>query len=340
MSLVKATMKQIICVLVFVSLVTVYCNAIPTNEKKHQRGHEKSLSDQDHEIDGEHNSEYDHDAFLGHDDAKTFDQLSPEESKQRLGKIVDKIDKNGDGEVTEEELKEWIQYVQRRYIITDTERMWKDHEPETDDTLTWQAYQKRTFGYSDEPTEGSPTFEYKDMIERDHRRWKQADKDQDGKLSKEEFQDFLHPEEAEHMRGVVVDETLEDIDKDGDGKISLKEYIDDIWGDEDDHDDDDDDHEEGGDKEEEPDWVRTEREQFANFRDKNHDGHLDKEEIREWIIPEDYDHSTAEAAHLMRSSDDDGNGRLTKEEILEKYDLFVGSQATDFGEALTKHDEF
>jgi len=26
--------------------------------------------------------------------------------------------------------------------------------------------------------------------------------------------------------------------------------------------------------------------------------------------------------------------------MLEKYDLFVGSQATDFGEALTKHDEF
>ena len=64
-------------------------------------------------------------------------------------KIVDKIDKNGDGEVTEEELKEWIQYVQRRYIITDTERMWKDHEPESDDTLTWQNYQKRTFGYTD-----------------------------------------------------------------------------------------------------------------------------------------------------------------------------------------------
>ena len=57
--------------------------------------------------------------------------------------------------------------------------------------------------------------------------------------------------------------------------------------------------------------MRTEREQFANFRDKNHDGHLDKEEIREWIIPEDYDHSSAEAAHLMRSSDEDGVGRNT-----------------------------
>ena len=31
---------------------------------------------------------------------------------------------------------------------------------------------------------------------------------------------------------------------------------------------------------------------------------------------------------------------LSKDEVLEKYDLFVGSQATDFGEALAKHDEF
>lgn len=28
------------------------------------------------------------------------------------------------------------------------------------------------------------------------------------------------------------------------------------------------------------------------------------------------------------------------QEIMENYDLFVGSQATDFGEALTRHDEF
>ena len=34
------------------------------------------------------------------------------------------------------------------------------------------------------------------------------------------------------------------------------------------------------------------------------------------------------------------DGTLSKSEVLDKYDLFVGSQATDFGEALTKHDEF
>lgn len=34
------------------------------------------------------------------------------------------------------------------------------------------------------------------------------------------------------------------------------------------------------------------------------------------------------------------DGKLTKKEILDKYDVFVGSQVTDFGEALLRHDEF
>lgn len=77
--------------------------------------------------------------------------------------------------------------------------------------------------------------------------------------------------------------------------------------------------------------------------------------MQAWIIPPDFDHSEAEAKHLVFESDVDGDGHLTKEEILEKYDLFVGSQvsfskasnssififqATDFGEALSRHDEF
>lgn len=44
----------------------------------------QTLSDQDHFIDGEHNAAYDHEAFLG-DEAKQFDELSPEESRRRLG---------------------------------------------------------------------------------------------------------------------------------------------------------------------------------------------------------------------------------------------------------------
>lgn len=47
------------------------------------------LSDKEHfaknvEDDEHHNVEYDREAFLGTDEQKTFDQLTPEESKERL----------------------------------------------------------------------------------------------------------------------------------------------------------------------------------------------------------------------------------------------------------------
>ncbi|ELU08024.1 hypothetical protein CAPTEDRAFT_149313 [Capitella teleta] len=270
-----------------------------------------------------HNPDYDHEAFLGREDAEAFDQLSPEESKRKLGLIYDKMDKDADGKVTEEELRNWIRHVQNRYIWSDTERQWNDHDPQ-DDKLSWQDYKKRTYGFMDEKEEES--YNYVDMVRRDERRWNRADGDRDGHLTKEEFADFLHPEEAERMRDIVIDETLEDIDKDKDGKISLDEYIGDMWP--------------NYDKGDEPDWVKNERDQFATFRDKNKDGVMDREEVQDWILPADYDHSEAEAKHLIFESDADRDGVLTREEVLEKYDTFVGSQATDFGEALERHDEF
>ena len=51
-------------------------------------------------------------------------------------------------------------------------------------------------------------------------------------------------------------ETLDDIDKNADGKISIDEYIGDMY-------------HSTGDVENEPDWVKSERESFANFRDEN-----------------------------------------------------------------------
>lgn len=44
----------------------------------------QELSDQEHYQNAQHNAQYDHEAFLG-EEAKTFDQLTPEESRRRLG---------------------------------------------------------------------------------------------------------------------------------------------------------------------------------------------------------------------------------------------------------------
>ena len=45
----------------------------------------QELSDEKHYAGEEHNPEYDHEAFLGKETSKTFDQLEPEESIKRLG---------------------------------------------------------------------------------------------------------------------------------------------------------------------------------------------------------------------------------------------------------------
>ncbi|KAF7483447.1 Hypothetical predicted protein [Marmota monax] len=322
-----------------------------------------------------------------YDKAKTFDQLTPEESKERLGKIVSKIDGDKDGFVTVDELKDWIKFAQKRWIYEDVERQWKGHDLNEDGLVSWEEYKNATYGYVldkiDADKDGFVTegelktwikhaqkkyiydnvenqwqefdmnqdgliswdeyrnvtygtylddpdpddgFNYKQMMVRDERRFKMADKDGDLIATKEEFTAFLHPEEYDYMKDIVVQETMEDIDKNADGFIDLEEYIGDMYS-----------HDGNAD---EPEWVKTEREQFVEFRDKNRDGKMDKEETKDWILPSDYDHAEAEARHLVYESDQNKDGKLTKEEIVDKYDLFVGSQATDFGEALVRHDEF
>lgn len=57
----------------------------PEKNSAKSRMHDGKLSDKEHfDKDGKHNEEYDHEAFLGKE-KKSFDQLTPEESKERLG---------------------------------------------------------------------------------------------------------------------------------------------------------------------------------------------------------------------------------------------------------------
>ncbi|XP_070610609.1 calumenin isoform X2 [Erythrolamprus reginae] len=307
----------------YLALWALCVQSKPT-EKKDRVHHDPQLSDKVHD-DGQ-NFDYDHDAFLGVDEAKTFDQLTPEESKERLGAIVSKIDTDKDGFVTEGELKDWIKKAQKKYVSENVARQWQEYDLNQDGSISWEEYMNVTYGtYLDDP-DPDDGFNYKQMMVRDERRFKMADQDGDMVATKEEFTAFLHPEEYDYMKDIVVQETMEDIDKNGDGFINLDEYIGDMYS----HDG----------NTEEPEWVKTEREQFVEFRDKNRDGKMDKEETKDWILPSDYDHAEAEARHLVYESDKDKDGKLTREEIVEKYDLFVGSQATDFGEALVRHDEF
>jgi len=308
--------------LVLLCVLVLFTHASPKDRVvKDDLSKEKHYGGEDHD----HNPEYDHEAFLGKDEARSFEELTPEESKKRLGKLFGKVDKSGDGLVTEEELKEWIQFTQKRYIWDDAEKQMKQNDMDKDGKIAWDEYKNSTYGFIEE--DDSNNAQYQEMIGRDERRFKKADKNGDSILSAEEFAAFLHPENDDTMKGIVIDETLEDIDKNGDGLIDLDEYIGDLWP------------EDERSKGNEPDWVKTEKEQFTQYRDKNKDGKMDRDEVSDWIMPDDFDHVESEAKHLIAESDADKDGKVSKEEMVNKYDLYVGSQATDFGEALKYNHE-
>ena len=67
--------------LLLLSLFVGVTFAVPPQEKRVH--HQRDLSDHAH--DDAHGYQYDHEAFLGKEEAKTFDQLTPEESQARLG---------------------------------------------------------------------------------------------------------------------------------------------------------------------------------------------------------------------------------------------------------------
>lgn len=202
--------------------------------------------------------------------------------------IFDKIDTDKDGKIDADELKRWIQWTQRRFIVKDAETQWRIHNPDGKDKINWTEYRRANYGFLDGEPEGTEDRKtYMKMMQRDRRRWVIADTDADDHLTQEEFTHFIHPEDVSHMQDVVVLETVEDIDKDGDGKISLYEYISessinshktmldfinfmfgfigDLY--------------RGESGEGEPSWVENERESFRTYRDKNKDGYLDSEEV-------------------------------------------------------------
>lgn len=115
------------------------------------------------------------------------------------------MDINGDGFIEEEELKEHINFMQKRYVNNDVERTWKNYKEEQikDGTLSWTDYRTVVYGSPDGAGQ-ELSAEYQRMIKRDERRWGVADYDSNGKLDRTEYGCFMHPEDCDHMRDIVV----------------------------------------------------------------------------------------------------------------------------------------
>lgn len=60
--------------------------------------------------------------------------------------VVNKIDSDKDGFVTEGELKAWIKKAQKKYVYDNVEHQWQEYDMNQDGLIAWDEYRNVTYG--------------------------------------------------------------------------------------------------------------------------------------------------------------------------------------------------
>ncbi|GIY49305.1 calumenin [Caerostris darwini] len=259
-----------------------------------------------------------------HTVAEEYEHLPPEEAKKRLFSLALKMDANGDKYVDKKELIDWV--LKSFKSLTEEEAMdeMEDEDENDDGKVTWEEHVSETYGMYGDDLVVNQTPEDMEMLENDRELFKAADVNGNGVLEKSEYSGFSHPEELEHMHQVVYEQAMRKRDKNKDGFLSFEEFIADNY---------------GSSPVTTTEHFAIEKDRFINDLDLNGDHKLSREEVLIWLIPNNVDTAKNEVAHLIKSSDTDGDGKLSIQEIVDHHDIFVGSEATDFGEQL-QHQKY
>ncbi|XP_019639807.1 PREDICTED: calumenin-A-like [Branchiostoma belcheri] len=225
-----------------------------------------------------------------------------------------RLDADGDGLVTREELTSFTVGERTRDMRVDMEKQWKSHGLSADEKLTFERYAKKVY-----PDEFSHAHSPR-RKQQEQRRFHLCDVNQDGGLDKDEFMTFLWAEEFPRMHDIVILETMEDMDKDGDGVLSYLEFTDD---------------EEG--MEDGPEAKKT----FHEY-DADADGELSRAEVKLWVLGATFDAGKDDEDSVnivLTKLDTDRDGKLSWSEI-EADPEVIEEQLMYEEDNETLHDEF
>ncbi|XP_039587836.1 reticulocalbin-2 [Passer montanus] len=258
------------------------------------------------------------------EEAEEYARLSPEEQQRRLKNIVKKIDADADGLLSEDELSSWIQQSFKHYVTQEAKQHFSDYDKDGDGLVSWKEYNLQMYDREIDFDENTVLEDQEEeSFRQEKKRFEKANRDDVPALNVDEYIAFEHPEEVEYMTDFVIQEALEEHDKDGDGFVSLEEFLGDYRRD--------------PTAREDPEWILVEKDRFVNDYDKDHDGKLNPQELLSWIVPNNQGIAQEEALHLIEEMDLNDDKKLSEAEILKNQDLFLNSEATDYGRQL--HDE-
>lgn len=320
--------KFLVCLCIF---ALVAARAPPQNHvhgeinKERLRDGPPPPRDADHYRDEEHDDDFDHEVILGsREKVDEFESLSREDAREKLQMILDQMDINFDGFIDENELTAWIKNSFISLSKEESVERFEEIDEDEDGKITWREVLEDygIFENEDKDEIALNEPELFSELNEDEKRFQAADKNADGVLTQDEFFAFSHPEDHNTMWDLLVSASLKEKDKDGDGRLSLDEYLGELKG----H------HNE--------EWAATEKNRFRMDFDSDNNGYLDREEMLQWLVPNNEEVAKEEAQHLLQAADKNYDGKLSKTEILERQDMFVPSKPSVYGHNIHDPDEF
>lgn len=213
---------------------------------------------------------------------------NPEKDFKRF--IKDEFDSDKDGLLSKEEMVSRIEKSSEQQTKNEIEALMSEHDLNQDNKISWNEFSSSS--YPPSMLSNSEDLKY------DKQKFKMADADDNGFLNSKEFASFYFPEaDNENLIEWMMVDWLNKVDLNHDGYVTISEFL-------------------ASQTEGSPD-IRSERKLRKHFYedyDINKDGRIDKNELREWLLPHRAS-AIREAGRILKSADENGDGNLSMNEI-------------------------
>jgi len=321
--------KVLICVFICLFVVTSTLARTTVHELRDKHEKRNKTAEEQAEFDKEvllRGGEEEEDGGDEENPRDTIHDMDEEEQVERLKKFVTtKMDTNKDNFVDKDELMAYTKKAMAAMHVRELKEEFANLDSDKDGEITYKEFSTEMYGDEEQNNNDLSAEEkehHQQMVESDKKLFGAADKNGDGKLSESELQTFRYPTTSEETKKVSLEKTLSEHDTNKNGAIDVEEYINHLKKDTEDDD--------------EASWIPYEQEKFKTDLDTDKDGVLKGDEILKWSGPMNADdQAKGEVEHLIKECDVDHDGKLTLEEILDNHQIWLHTEATNFGHHLT-----